>query len=61
MNWEDLNWEKSYDSNVAYYQSKLANVLHAKELARRLKGTGVSVYCVHPGRCCKTGTGIILF
>ncbi len=51
MHWDDLNWEKSYNANDAYAQSKLANVLHAKELARRLEsaGAGVSVYCVHPG------------
>ena len=46
MNWEDLNWEKNYDKNKSYAQSKLANVLHAKELARRLEDTGISVYRV---------------
>ena len=34
MNWDDLNWNKSYDDMKAYAQSKLSNVLHAKELAR---------------------------
>jgi NAD(P)-dependent dehydrogenase (short-subunit alcohol dehydrogenase family) len=32
-----------------YSRSKLANVLFAKELARRLEGTGVRSYAVHPG------------
>jgi NAD(P)-dependent dehydrogenase (short-subunit alcohol dehydrogenase family) len=32
-----------------YCVSKLANVLHAKELARRLKGTTVTTYTLHPG------------
>jgi len=32
-----------------YCVSKLANVLHAKELARRLEGTGVTTYSLHPG------------
>jgi retinol dehydrogenase-12 len=32
-----------------YGVSKLCNVLHAKELARRLAGTGVTTYAVHPG------------
>ena len=32
-----------------YCVSKLANVLHARELARRLEGTGVTVYALHPG------------
>jgi NAD(P)-dependent dehydrogenase (short-subunit alcohol dehydrogenase family) len=50
MNWEDLNWEKSYNLYTAYGQSKLANVLHAKELANRLEGTGITVYVLHPGK-----------
>ncbi|MGH2896685.1 MAG: SDR family oxidoreductase, partial [Solirubrobacteraceae bacterium] len=32
-----------------YSVSKLANVLHAQELARRLKGSGVTTYSLHPG------------
>ncbi len=32
-----------------YSVSKLANVLHAQELARRLDGTGVTAYSLHPG------------
>jgi len=32
-----------------YCVSKLANVLHAQELARRLDGTGVTSYALHPG------------
>ena len=32
-----------------YAVSKLANVLHAQELARRLDGTGVTSYSLHPG------------
>jgi retinol dehydrogenase 12 len=34
---------------AAYRASKLANVLFAAELARRLQGTGVDAYAVHPG------------
>jgi retinol dehydrogenase-12 len=33
-----------------YGISKLANVLHARELARRLEGTGVVTASLHPGR-----------
>lgn len=32
-----------------YCVSKLANVLHAQELARRLDGSGVTTYALHPG------------
>ncbi len=32
-----------------YAVSKLANVLFSNELARRLEGTGVTTYAVHPG------------
>lgn len=32
-----------------YSVSKLANVIHAKELAKRLEGTGVTTYSLHPG------------
>ncbi len=32
-----------------YAVSKLANVLHAQELARRLDGSGVTSYALHPG------------
>jgi NAD(P)-dependent dehydrogenase (short-subunit alcohol dehydrogenase family) len=32
-----------------YSVSKLANVLHARELAGRLDGTGVTTYSLHPG------------
>ena len=33
----------------AYQQSKLANTLFPRELARRLEGTGVTTYALHPG------------
>ncbi|NNL85711.1 MAG: SDR family oxidoreductase [Myxococcales bacterium] len=47
---DDPHFERRpYDKVMAYAQSKLANVLHAQELARRLEGTGVSAFSVHPG------------
>lgn len=38
INVGDLNSEKSYDEGKAYNQSKLANILFTRELARRLEG-----------------------
>ncbi|XP_013412742.1 retinol dehydrogenase 12 [Lingula anatina] len=49
MNFEDLMSEKKYNSITAYGQSKLANILFTRELARKLEGTGVTVYALHPG------------
>lgn len=49
INFDDLNAEESYGMVQAYGQSKLANILFTHELARRLRGTGVTANCVHPG------------
>ncbi|XP_068619129.1 retinol dehydrogenase 13-like [Battus philenor] len=46
---EDLNMSKKYDPHTAYCQSKLANVLFARELGRRMLETGVAVSAVDPG------------
>ena len=48
--WDDLNMEKmDYDHGQAYTQSKVANILHAMELAKRLKDSGILAFSVHPG------------
>lgn len=49
MHWDDLQSKRFYFSQQAYAQSKLANVLFAYALARRLEGTGVTVNAVNPG------------
>lgn len=46
---DNLKAEKNFDTGRIYYKSKLANLLFTRELARRLEGTGVHCYCVHPG------------
>ncbi|MEZ0362572.1 oxidoreductase [Mycobacterium sp. pUA109] len=49
---DDLNYEhRRYQRNLAYAQSKLANLMFARELQRRLTAAGSSTrsYAVHPG------------
>lgn len=58
MHWEDPEFKNNWASEGrgstgpgwgVYSQSKLANVMHAFALARRLEGTGVVANAVHPG------------
>jgi NAD(P)-dependent dehydrogenase (short-subunit alcohol dehydrogenase family) len=50
MAWDDLQQAKGpFRGLAAYNQSKLANVLFTKALARRLQGKGVTVNALHPG------------
>ncbi|MGA3123006.1 MAG: SDR family oxidoreductase [Polyangiaceae bacterium] len=50
MRWDDLQFQDGrYKAFGAYGQSKLANILFTRELARRLDGTGVTANCLHPG------------
>jgi retinol dehydrogenase-14 len=46
---DDVGFERGYSIMRAYARSKLANVLTARHLARRLAGTGVTVTSLHPG------------
>ncbi|MES2187300.1 MAG: SDR family oxidoreductase [Pseudomonadota bacterium] len=50
IHFDDPNYHRRrYDGWEAYAQSKLANLLHARELGRRLQGTGVTAASVNPG------------
>ena len=49
---DDLNYEhRRYQRNLAYAQSKLCNLMFARELQRRLSAAGSPLrsYAVHPG------------
>jgi NAD(P)-dependent dehydrogenase (short-subunit alcohol dehydrogenase family) len=51
INWDDLDWERSYDAMAAYRQSKIACGLFGLELSRRsaAAGWGVTSNVSHPG------------
>ncbi|XP_028052935.1 short-chain dehydrogenase TIC 32, chloroplastic-like [Camellia sinensis] len=51
VQFDKINDESSFNTIYAYGQSKLANILHANELARRLKEEGVEITAnsLHPG------------
>jgi WW domain-containing oxidoreductase len=49
IQFDNLSGEKGYAPWTAYGQSKLANVLFAKELARRLAGSRRTANALHPG------------
>jgi NAD(P)-dependent dehydrogenase (short-subunit alcohol dehydrogenase family) len=51
INWDDLNWERSYKGGHAYSQSKIAFGLFGLELDRRSRdaGWGITSNLAHPG------------
>jgi retinol dehydrogenase 14 len=49
IDFDDPQGERNYSGQRAYAQSKLANVMFTYELARRLKGAGVTATVCHPG------------
>ena len=49
IHFDDINLTKRFNVIKAYSQSKLANVLFTRELARRVADRGITVNCCHPG------------
>jgi retinol dehydrogenase-14 len=49
MNLEDLQSKRRYGAFRIYGKTKLANIMFTYELADRLRETGVTANCVHPG------------
>ncbi|MEJ2868839.1 SDR family NAD(P)-dependent oxidoreductase [Actinomycetospora sp. OC33-EN08] len=49
LDFDDLMLERSYDGGRAYAQSKLAQILHAVDLAERLPTDEVTANALHPG------------
>ncbi|WP_338870862.1 SDR family oxidoreductase [Myxococcus stipitatus] len=56
FNFDDLQSERGYDGFLVYANSKLANILFTRALAKRLQGTAVTTNAVHPG-VVRTGFG----
>ena len=47
---DDLHFRKKpYNRLTAYFNSKLANILFTRELAKKLRGSKLSCYVLHPG------------
>ncbi len=46
---DDLTLAKNFTGYTAYAQSKLANVMHARALARRHPASALLAYSLHPG------------
>jgi NAD(P)-dependent dehydrogenase (short-subunit alcohol dehydrogenase family) len=49
LDFDDLQSAKGFGAMKAYSRSKLCNIMFTRELARRLRGTGVTANCLHPG------------
>jgi NAD(P)-dependent dehydrogenase (short-subunit alcohol dehydrogenase family) len=49
INFEDIEFKKSFSGYKAYGQSKLANILFTKLLSEKLRQNNVTVNCLYPG------------
>jgi NAD(P)-dependent dehydrogenase (short-subunit alcohol dehydrogenase family) len=49
LDFSDLQSARTYQGFPVYGRTKLCNILHASELARRWAGSGVSANSLHPG------------
>ncbi|MEJ5223675.1 MAG: SDR family NAD(P)-dependent oxidoreductase [Anaerolineales bacterium] len=49
IEFDNLNGEKKFSMQHAYYHAKQAQVMYTFDLAERLKGSGVTVHCVRVG------------
>ena len=49
LDFNDMMWTKWYNPQLSYCRSKLANIMFARELAKRVKESGITVCSLHPG------------
>ena len=54
VRFDDVMLEHEYDDGLGYRQSKLAQILHAHDLAEQLAGTGVTANSLHPATLMST-------
>ncbi|MBB5686725.1 NAD(P)-dependent dehydrogenase (short-subunit alcohol dehydrogenase family) [Sphingobium boeckii] len=49
VQWDDLTLAHGFTGGAAYCHAKLANILFARELARRMADDGIVSHAMHPG------------
>ena len=50
MQYDDINFDHNFNGIKTYAHSKLCNVLFSYELSKRLRGTKIRTYVLHPGQ-----------
>jgi NAD(P)-dependent dehydrogenase (short-subunit alcohol dehydrogenase family) len=49
FDWDDLQQTRQWNTGKSYCLAKLANIVFARELARRLEPDGIVAHALHPG------------
>ena len=49
LNFDDLQLEAGWSLLQSYARAKLCMIMHGRDVARRLEGSGVSINCLNPG------------
>jgi len=49
LDFEDLHREKKWSLFSTYAQAKLCMIIHSRDVAERLKSSGVTINCLNPG------------
>lgn len=55
VDFDNVMLERDYDGYLAYSRRKLANIMHAFELADAFRGTAMTSTCLHPASMMDTG------
>ena len=49
LDFDDLHRKRNWSLLVTYAQAKLCMIMHARDVAGRLEGSGVTINCLNPG------------